>query len=341
MMNYSPVIRTRAAELRGLKELTDTARRKLFPIVELTRSRRTSKNPAGSISKSVEAICEILGGQPFVADLTSLPSLQNSEFDRLLDDDSGFQAWTRLATSSLPEQCIPVAHLLEPFDLIEFKAQVSQLRSKFSRIAIRVPTNYGDFSGLISGIQEVFSDYNKIFLILDAGYVNERSRFGAAARLNEMLSEVSGWNFFRKSIASSSFPNSVVSAGGEDDQGAFNLSEVYLWKELVLKFPDLTYGDYAGIHPIDFTGTVTNWVPRVDVMLDESFYYHRYRRSEGGYEKAAYEALNDPRYVPLDCWAQENIRLAAGGSPNGRSPSFWIANRVNFHLSRQSFKIGR
>ncbi|ENZ95882.1 hypothetical protein O1K_07645 [Xanthomonas fragariae LMG 25863] len=156
-----------------------------------------------------------------------------------------------------------------------------------------------------------------------------------------MLSAVSGWTFFKKSIASSSFPNSVVSAGGEDDQGAFNLSEVYLWKELVLKFPDLTYGDYAGIHPIDFTGTVTNWVPRVDVMLDESFYYHRYRRSEGGYEKAAYEALNDHRYVPLDCWAQENIRLAAGGSPNGRSPSFWIANRVNFHLSRQLFKIVR
>ncbi|MFD2736569.1 hypothetical protein ACFSYI_16185 [Xanthomonas dyei] len=65
MINYSPVIRTRAAELRGLKELADAARRKLFPIVELTRSRRTSKNPAGSISKSVEAICEILGGAVF------------------------------------------------------------------------------------------------------------------------------------------------------------------------------------------------------------------------------------------------------------------------------------
>ncbi|WP_162138786.1 beta family protein, partial [Xanthomonas fragariae] len=144
-MNYSPVIRTRAAELRGLKELTDAARRKLFPIVELTRSRRTSKNPAGSISKSVEAICEILGEQPFVADLTSLESLQNSEFERLLDDDGGFQAWTRLATNSLPEQCIPVAHLLEPFDLSEFQKQISQLRSRFTRIAIRVPTNYGDF----------------------------------------------------------------------------------------------------------------------------------------------------------------------------------------------------
>lgn len=339
MINYSPIIRTRAAELRGLKELTDAARRKLFPIVELTRSRRTSKNPAGSISKSVEAICEILEGQPFVADLTSLESLQNSEFDRLLDDDGGFQAWTRLATSSLPEHCIPVAHLLEPFDLAEFQTQVSQLRSKFSRIAIRVPTNYGDFAGLISGLQKTFSNPDQVFLILDAGYVNERSRFGAAARLNEMLNSVSGWTFFKKSVASSSFPNSVVSAGGGDDQGEFDLSEVLLWKQLAQNFSDLTYGDYAGIHPVDFIGTVTNWVPRVDVMLDESFYYHRYRRSEGGYARAAIEALNDTRYVPLECWAQNNIKLAASGSPLGRSPSFWIANRVNFHLSRQASKV--
>jgi hypothetical protein len=340
-MNYSPVIRSRAAELRGLKELSDAARQGILPIVELTRSRRTSRNPSGSIDKSIEAVREILKDQPFVADLTSLPSLQNSEFDRLLDDAGAFEAWTNLAVGTLPKHCIPVAHLLEPFDLGEFRSQVSKLLPKFNRIAVRVPTSYGDFPKLVLGLREIFSDPGQLFLVVDAGYVNEKNRAGAAARLNEMLDPVSGWELFRKSIASSSFPNSVVSAGGDDAQGEFILSEVRLWKELASKFPDLAYGDYAGIHPMDFTGTVTNWVPRVDVMLEEYFYYHRYRRSDGGYVKAAYEALNDSRYVPLECWAQENIKLAAAGSPAGRSPSFWIANRVNFHLTRQALKASR
>ncbi|QTK49015.1 beta family protein [Xanthomonas euvesicatoria] len=339
MTNYSPILRSRAAELRGLKELTDQTKGKILPIIELTRSRRTSKNPGGDIVKSVEAVCEILGEKRFIADLTSLESQQNAEFDQLLSDDSGFAAWTNFALKSLPEQCIPVVHLLEPFELAPFQSQVAELKKKFSVLAIRVPTNYADYGALISALQLVFSDLSQICLILDAGYVSQKAVGGAHARLSEMLFAVNGVKFYSKAIAASSFPNSVVSAGGGDDQGEFDLTEVLIWDDLRKKYADLSYGDYAGVHPMDFTGTVTNWVPRVDVMLDTKFYYHRYRRSDGGYIKSAQEAYKDSRYVPLGCWAEENIKLAAAGTPAGRSPSFWISNRVNFHLSRQTLRV--
>ena len=341
MTTYMPIIRSRAAELRGLKELPDHTRSKLFPIVELTRSRRTSKNPNGDIQKSVEAVCDIMGRRPFVVDLTSLASLQNAEFDQVLDDEGGFKAWTDFALALFPDHSVPVVHLLEPFELQPFQLQVRRLGEKFPRVAIRVPTSYRDFNELLEACDQTFLDLQAVVLTLDAGYVNQHSMAGAIPRLTEMLNAINGRKFRNISIASSSFPNSVVSAGGEDEVGHFPLYEVALWNQLHPSFPWLDYGDYAAIHPLDFTGTVTNWVPRVDVMLNDSFYYHRYRRADGGYVRAAQEAKKDRRYVPLTSWAQDNIDAAANGTPKGLSPSFWIANRVNFHLARQVVRVGR
>lgn len=341
MTEYLPILRSRAAELRGLRELGKQELGKLVPIIELTRSRRSSKNPNGDISKSVESVCEILGGQEFVADLTSLSSLQNPEIVKLLDDADGFANWTAFANAVLPENCIPTVHLLDPFEIESFKTQAGKLRSRFRKVAIRVPTSYTTFRDLIDASVGTFNKLSDVILTLDAGYVTKGAKTGAIARLVEMLTDVSGKDFGVVSVAASSFPSSVVAAGGGDDEGQFPLSEVILWDDLKGRFKEIDYSDYAAIHPMDFTGTVTNWVPRIDVMLDKSFYYRRYRRSDGGYVRAAKEAYQDSRYVPLDCWAQQNIREAAAGSPNGRSPSFWIANRVNFHLTRQVLRMIR
>lgn len=340
-MTYLPILRSRAAELRGLKELTNQIRGELFPIIELTRSRRSRNNPGADISKSIEAVVDILKEQSFVADLTSLESLQNAEFAQLFDDADGFKAWTDFASANLPEHCVPMVHLLEPFELRPFQLQVERLRVNFGRVALRVPTSYRDFEVLVSACAATFQSLDEVVLTLDAGYVTQSVMAGALARLAEMLDAVSGKGFGNVSIAASSFPSSVVSAGGDDDEGSFPLVEVALWNSLKPRFPNLAYGDYSAIHPMDFTGTVTNWVPRVDIMLDDSFYYHRYRRSALGYVRAAQEAYRDKRYVPLDCWAQENIKAAAAGNPPGRSPSFWITNRVNFHLTRQVLRVAR
>lgn len=339
MTAYLPILRSRAAELNGLRELPNAALEKLFPVIELTRSRRTPKNTGGDVSKSIELVCEILDGIPFVADLTSLDSLQNSEFNRLLDDANGFRAWTNFAHAQLPEYCAPIAHLLEPFELQPFLTQAGRLREKFRRVAVRVPTSYRDFREFTTALTNL-PDHHDVALILDAGLVTEATLNGAATRVGEMLNMVKNLGLRHLSVACSSFPNSVVSSGGGDDTGEFRLLEVVLGNWCRAHFPLVSYGDYAAIHPMDFKGTVTNWVPRVDVMLDESFYYYRYRRSDGGYIRAAKDARADQRYVLLDGWAQKNIEAAATGNPPGRSPSFWIANRVNFHLERQILRLG-
>jgi len=336
---YTPIIRTRPAELKGLRELDVAVRSQLLPVMELTRSRRTTKNPGGNVSNSVEATLEILGDQPFIVDLTSLQSQQNGEFESLLDASNGFDAWTRFAHHHLPKQCIPVVHLLEPFDADEFRRQVVVLRSKFDRVALRVPTSYLELPAVLNTYTSVANDLRTAAIVLDAGYVTSPTAAAAVARLSEMLRQLNRRPTFMTASCSSSFPISVVSAGGEDASDEFPLLETWVDAQLRQTWPELTYGDYAAIHPIDFVGTVTNWVPRVDVMLATKFYYYRYRRSDGGYVRAAADALADSNYAPLNCWGDTNIRNAAAGSPLGRSPSHWIASRVNFHISRQISRL--
>lgn len=340
-MKYMPIVRTRAAELRGFRELSAEVHHSLFPLIELTRSRRSSKNPGGDIQKSVDAIVDILAGRPFVVDLTSLASQQNSEFNQLLDDTGAFQAWTEFARDRLPPTCVPIVHLTDPFETGDFVPQVERLLERFQRVAIRVPTSYTDLAEIISTLERALGSLQNVVIILDAGYVTAKSLPGAQGRLSEMLGELAGKRPNWLSVTSSSFPSSVTTVGGGDEEGELALHEVTLGNALLRVRNDLRYSDYAAIHPLDFSGTVSNWVPRVDVMLDEKFYYYRYRRTAGGYPLAAAEARNDRRWLSLSCWAQDNIDAAASGNPKGMNPSFWIANRVNFHISRQVSRLTR
>ena len=336
---YTPVIRTRTAELRGLRELDPRVREKILPLLELTRSRRTSKNPGGEVRKSLESALEIFEAHPFIADLTSLQSQQNGEFESLLDPTNGFEAWVKFAHKYFPPQCIPVVHLLEPFDAEQFRIQVVALRERFPLVALRVPTSYTEFPALLDTYMALTGGLTTTALVLDAGYVTRSNAAAALARFTEMLRQVNGRPTLFTTTCCSSFPMSVVSAGGEDDCDEFPLLETWVDSELRKIWGGLKYGDYSAVHPTDFVGTVTNWVPRVDVMLDDKFYYYRYRRSDGGYTRAAADALRDPRYVPLACWGDLNIRESAAGSPLGRSPSHWIASRINFHISRQVTRL--
>jgi len=332
---YVPIVRSRAAELKGLKELHTGVLDAILPVVELTRSRRTTKNPGGSLEQSVTNVREILGDRPFIADLTSLESQQSGELNDLLSDANDFGNWTTFAATVLPPTAIPVVHLLDPFVPAEFGAQLRALRRRFSRFALRFPVGYAYVRDALVACASEAGDVAGVAVVLDAGFVTRTTAAAKGAELQALLSDTAGFAPWFISTAASSFPNSVVSAGGGDDTGAFPLIETSLHASLARQSPGLVYGDYAAIHPEDFVGTVTNWVPRVDVMLETEFYYHRYRRSDGGYIRAAAEAQADPRFVGLDCWATKNIAAAAAGAPLGKSPSHWIANRVNFHISRQ------
>lgn len=339
-INYVPIVRSRAAELKGFGEFVRKSVSGVLPTIELTRSRRSKKNPGGAVELSIESAREILGATPFIVDLTSLDSLSNAQLATLLDPDNGFKNWVRFVSEHAGPHAIPVVHLTEPFDADNFRHQLNGLILCSGTVALRIPTSFQEAEEALRTAAETIG--GNFVVVIDAGFVRQDVSpavfFGASQLARMALSHGAPLVV----PAASSFPSSVAIPGyGGDAEGEFRLIEVELSENVKTSIPgaNIAHGDYAAIHPLDFDGMVTAWVPRVDVPLDRSIFYRRRRRNAGGYALAAQEALSDSRYVSLSCWADDNIRLAAAGSPPGRSPSHWIAVRLNFHLTRQAQRL--
>lgn len=336
--SYVPVIRTRDAELKGFREIDPKRLDRLIPVIELTRSRRSKSNPTAAVSFSVEKVREILADRYFIADLTSLDSQTTPEIEEMLDESGGFANWVAYVQKVLGSHAIPVAHLTDPFDSEIFDTQLKALGSTQEAVAIRIPTSFLEIEELMETAQRAMGDLGRVAVLVDAGFVPPSTTAGARGAVLNICKEVASYNPAVIVPTSSSFPSSVVAPGyGEDRVGEFPLCEVDISAavERALPFMRVLHGDYSCIHPLDFEGTVTAWVPRVDVPLESSLFYYRYRRPVGGYVAAAQAALRDHRYVSLDCWGDENIKMAAAGEPLGKSPAHWIGARLNFHISRQ------
>lgn len=335
---YIPVLRTREAEMKGLANVKPRELDLLLPVLELTRSRRTTTNTNGAVSKCVDRAQEILQGRPYIADLTSMAAQTSAEISALLDPSDSFRNWTDFVASSLPRNCIPAVHLTEPFDQATFAEQANRLWATNQALAIRVPIDYAH----VSEVAAALAPGNPIVVLADAEYIKPSQAPITATKCHNVLAAFAGKAALAASVCSS-FPSSVtVPEYGGDAHGEFDLAEVQVSefiKARGLPGTSIVHGDYALIHPLDFEGTVTNWVPRVDVPLEFKVFYHRVRRPEGGYVEAAVRALGDRRYVPLDCWGDQNVRDAAAGSPSGRSPAHWISVRVNFHITRQAVRL--
>ncbi len=337
---YSPTIRTRRAELLGLANVDRAFENGILPVFELTRSRRTKSNPEGSVEKSVEEIVDLVDGAPFVVDVTSLRSLTNSDVERLLDPDNFFSNWTDFVTAELPENAIPVIHLTDPFEENSVATQIAALLPRHGQVALRIPSEFEDGEALAEVVQRATGGGNRLAVYADVGLVTEKGYGGAIARVREVASIFADLNPGLFASLATTFPSTVTPYG--DDTGSFALNEVRISDVLKEEFPDLNciYGDYACIHPLDMEGMAINWVPRVDVPLDGSLFYHRRRRHDGGYVRAAEAALADRRYVALNCWADTCVRNSAAGSPDGKAPAFWISVRLNFHVERQLARLG-
>lgn len=339
---YVPALRTRDSELKAFENLTPEVRRLLLPVFELTRSRRSKTNSDGSVVKTVERLISLMGENPFIVDVTSLDSQANAETAAFLDPADSFRNWCNFVLMHLPETCIPVVHLSDPFDRSEFAAQRARLESKFRGIALRVPTEYDDAQHLAAALKSS-PKIGCVVLLVDAGFVPQGSSASASKSCMQVAQLFAGLVDLVAPLTSS-FPSSVTEAsfGGGDAYGDFVLEEVTVSEVMKLVGVGATrivHGDYGLVHPNDFEGTVTNWVPRVDVPLDTTGFYYRYRRPAGGYALAAALAVKDVKYKALPCWAHDMVAKAAAGDPEGRSPSFWISVRVNFHISRQVFRL--
>ncbi len=329
---YHPLIKTRDAELRGFDSLGFAIMDQILPVYELTKSRKTTKAPDGDIYKRMLRIGEIQKGRPFVLDLCTDDKYRNPQIDQLLDEDKGYSNWQLFLNVHSDLNIIPMVHLYDEQDFQEVERFVREVSQDKEFLAVRLPYDLDDICNYVTPITSSMAAGCKLIVFLDANYirgVNEEYVVGHFVRSSQNLAGISGIE--RTVMLATSFPRSPAALGG-DTEGGFDIFEEAVY-EKASKQVVLHYGDYASINTEQVEIKGGNFVPRIDIALDKEFIYKRYRRHEGSYPLCAEKMVNDRRYKTLHTWADSEIQIAKSGNPTGRSPSFWIAVRINYYVT--------
>lgn len=344
--NYFPLLRTRDAELKAYSNLSSHVKDGILPIFEITRSRRSKNNPDGNINKRVEQLLDIHGARPFIIDLTTHEMWNNLQIDNLLNNfQNGFSAWCDFLSSIKNDSIVPMIHYHNRASTEDIKQQISKLENNFNNIAYRDNVNDIDLMERLIQIVDYCNKPENLVVILDTGMLDIQNTFTPVNTFQQRIEEIN--QKIRAGliiILAGFFPQSVVAPGyGQDDHGQFEILPIRVFNRLNISESTIPirYSDYGSVCPNPYSSGFGGWVPRVDVPMNDTLFYYRFRRDVGGYIRAASEVLSDAIYeinTNEDVWGDNEISQAAEGNPNGRSPAHWISVRVNLHISRQYYR---
>lgn len=353
---YTLIVKTGEAEIRAMENTEKTLLQQLFPIIEITRGRKITKDGIEKypFDKRLAKIKKVFEGQVVCFDLTSDESLSSEEIDFLYDPTNGYENWVNFMIG-LKEECvfkeiIPTIILNMEDDNFNdnLVLQVINLKSNFTSIlyrnSIADENCYDDFELLKEKLKNI-----DFYILLDCGYSPQASFNNVGkksiARINNIKSILG--NNPKYIICSNSFPNNVSEIGNEDTD-TFAISEIDIYDLVSKDITEVVYGDYASINPKrnDTITMARGWIPRIDVPLCKTIYYYKKRRPKGvtayasTYTSVAQSAILDQRFpTNIDCWGiKQIISCAEGGAPSA-SPSFWISVRMNIHIAQQIKRI--
>ena len=354
MEKYNIIVKTAEAEIRALENVSSEHITQLFPIIELTRGRKVTRNNVATypFEKRLEKLKKIFKDQDICIDVTSDPQLASPETKALFNPKNGYENWIKFLIRLKDEG---VFRSITPTILWNFedneddfeeniKAQISALTNEFGMVAYR--NSIEEDSGFYDDLETFLSDTPLIF-ILDCEYVPRASFRNVAERcivrfnhLNKILTNKQN----KYILTSTSFPNNVTEFGVHERE-LLTLSEIDLFNTVKAKHPYILYGDYGSINPTR-NDTITmsrGWVPRIDVSLPTEVLYHRQKKPKGvtayadTYIQVAKSCLADEKYPQniKDSWGLRQIVLCAAGSVPSSSPSFWISVRMNTHIMQR------
>lgn len=352
MFHYFPIIRTRDSELMAYKMLSDKVKNGTLPIIELTKSRLSKKNPDMSLDKRLADLADVIGtSNPFIMDLSSDEKYTNPEIESILlnKNNDGFMQWVKFIKNCQDNyslNIIPIIH----YNIIELDEIEKELQNlSFLPIyALRIYINDGDtiITDIIHTIKEC-ADINKIILILDYEFVSNKvtaPNYDSSSQILKTVESIETQTKpqkFKEIIyAFSSFPSSVISNdyGSSNHTGSFHISEIITSEKL--KDKPICHGDYASIHAFNYDN-FGKWVPRVDFINEDKFIYYRKTLTEGGYKAIGREIQDDSRYDPSKpiCWGNDEIIECIKGTPSKLNPAHWISVRMNIYMTLRYLQL--
>lgn len=348
---YALVLKTGDAEIRALENL-NVDKEKIFPIIELTRGRKSKNDKMGCISKRIDRIKNIFDGCNICLDLTTSNSLSNEEIDEMYSFSNGYQKWIDFLISLKEEKIFGsisptiLVNTKDPKLSDNLKLQVEKLARSFESIVYRNSLVDDGCYGDITLIRDVIKKSGKKFyFVIDCEYIAPGAwkSFAdkAKIRIAKIKTIIEETQFI---VVSTSYPNNI-SEIGKDDKDTFRLNEIDLYAEITKNFApfSIIYGDYASINPIRNDGIIMSrgWIPRIDVALPHEIFYQRERRGKNEYSNTytlvAKEIRLDTRFPTYlsSNWGIKQIISSSQGNAPGSNPSFWISVRMNMHIEQQ------
>lgn len=330
---YFPHLRSRPAEVKGYSELSIESKDSIIPIFTLGVWPRQTDS-----SMSLKEVISASSGRPFMLDLTSDPAYLSQDIYELRNPDSNFGNWQEFI-KKIEHPIIPVIQITEESKISQVIRQARALESfGLGKIAFKIITFSDQINNVIAALSALDSSDNAL-VIIDAGYVRDTlhaSLAGSVTAINSIRDEVDTAII---SVASTSFPSSVmpfIDAKSKGTSGAISILETKL--HAAIGSGAVIYGDHGSIHSRVYPTRGGKFIARIDYPLNDAWVFERRADTNSqGYVSAAEVLIETyPEICEDDTWGAKKIVQAANGEiENMKTPASWIAARVNMHISKQ------
>lgn len=329
---YYPALRTRPSEILGYSRLSKHDKDRLLPIMTLGAWPRQD-GLVESLGQTLKAVDK----HPFILDLTRELTHQNSELKKLLNADENYKAW-REFVKDIPN-VIPVVQIPSGAKTPQIIRQAKAFeRMGLGKVAFRI-TDFGIDAEKVTNALSAMDSSENALVIIDVGYIRETMAASIAASvmaINNVREDVEDAII---TVISTSFPATVTphmdtNSGGK--RGIMSILERVLHQEIGSEAA--IYGDHGSIHAKVYQTKGGRYTPRIDYPLYDAWVFERRPdTNSAGYIDAAQTLITSyPEIKEDNTWGAEMIQKAANGEIDGmKTPSSWIAARVNMHISRQ------
>lgn len=366
MNPYYLLFKTGDAEIRALSHCN--VLENIIPLVELTKSRRSTKDKQGNIEKRLKSVAEIFKGMPIILDITTDEHQSNEQTQSLYNYEDGYLNWINfvqeLKSKAEFKQLIPciLANTSDSYFDDNFSEQVKSLSNFFSTLAYRSPINDDGYLSDLQTISTLLNDDYAIKVIIDCLDIKQISNSSneLIAEINERIKSIKAVcrNLNVEIIvAGTSFPNSVSDYVKDDNSADFPVEEIDLFNSINAS-EHVFYGDYGSVNPIrnDDVKMTRGWIPRIDLTTSTddgrlTIHFERERRldSETKIKRDYADAYTSvaKKIIQLQSfpqnlrknWGIEQIKLCANGKAPGASPSFWISVRMSIFIHQQVLRL--
>jgi hypothetical protein len=331
--SYYPNLRSRPAEVKGFGELSSSCKDSIIPLFTLGMWPRQTDTKTSL--KEVITACD---GRPFALDLTSDPAHLTKDIVELKDPDSNFKNW-RDFISEIQHPVIPVIQITDESKISQVIRQARAFENNGSgKVVFKIHSFSDQVNNVIASLSALDSSDNAL-IIIDAGYIRDTlhaSLAGTVSLINSIRDEVDSAII---SVASTSFPSSVmpfIDASSKGRSGVIDIMETKLYAAIGREA--VIYGDHASIHSRVLPTSGGRFVARIDYALNDAWVFERRSDTNSqGYISAAEDIIEAfPEILDDETWgAKKIVQASLGEIDKMKTPASWIAARVNMHITRQ------